>query len=57
MEISSIMSSQLRSLQSTVQLTILDKAMTSGASAAAEMLQSMPEAAHPTKGASIDVKA
>lgn len=57
MEISSIMSSQLRSLQSAVQLTILDKAMTSGASAAAEMLQSMPEAAHPTKGAVLDVKA
>ena len=57
MDMSSIMSSQLRSLQSTVQMTILDKAMTTSASAATEMLQSMPEAAHPTKGASIDIKA
>lgn len=57
MEMSSIMSSQLRSLQSTVQLTILDKAMTTGASAAVELLQSMPAAEHPTKGVSIDVKA
>lgn len=51
------MSSQLRSLQSTVQMTILDKAMTAGASAAAEMLQTLPEASHPVKGNSFDVKA
>ncbi|WJY27823.1 MULTISPECIES: putative motility protein [Sporosarcina] len=57
MDITSIMSNQLRSLQSAVQLTILDKSMTSGASAAMELLQSMPEAAHPTKGGSVDVKA
>ena len=57
MDISSIMSSQLRSLQSTVQLSVLNKAMTTNASAATEMLQSMPDAAHPTKGASIDIKA
>ncbi|MDW0110185.1 putative motility protein [Sporosarcina aquimarina] len=57
MDISSIMSSQLRSLQSTVKLSILDKAMTSNASAAAEMLQSMPEASHPYKGSTVDIKA
>ncbi|WP_432352541.1 putative motility protein [Sporosarcina sp. A2] len=57
MDISSIMASQLRSLQSTVQMTIMDKAMTSSASAAIEMLQSLPEASHPFKGSAIDIKA
>ncbi|WOV83393.1 putative motility protein [Sporosarcina jeotgali] len=57
MDISSIMAGQLRSLQSTVKLTILDKAMTANASAATEMLQSMPEAAHPFKGSAVDIKA
>lgn len=57
MDISSIMAGQLRSLQSTVKLTILDKAMTANASAATEMLQSMPETAHPFKGSAVDIKA
>ncbi|MBD7907760.1 putative motility protein [Sporosarcina gallistercoris] len=57
MDISSIMAGQLRSLQSTVQMTILDKAMTANASAATEMLQSLPEAAHPFKGSAVDIKA
>ncbi|VDG98026.1 Uncharacterised protein [Lysinibacillus sphaericus] len=57
MDISSIMSSQLRSLQSTVKLSILDKAMTANASAATEMLQSLPDAAHPFKGSAVDIKA
>lgn len=60
MELSSIMASQLRSLQSTVQMSVLNKALQGNASAATEMLNSLPEqpaVAHPHKGASIDVKA
>lgn len=57
MDISSIMSSQLKSLQSTVKLSILDKAMTANAAAATEMLQSMPAASHPYKGTTVDLNA
>lgn len=60
MELSSMMASQLRSLQSTVQMSVLNKSLQNSASAATEMLESLPKqtaAAHPYKGASIDVKA
>lgn len=60
MEISSIMAGQLRSLQSTVQMSVLNKSLQQSTSAAVEMLNSLPNetaAAHPYKGASIDVKA
>lgn len=60
MDMSSIMAGQLRSLQSTVQLSVLNNALNMNTSAATEMLKSLPDqtaAAHPHKGASIDVKA
>ena len=60
MNLNSIMAGQLRSLQSTVQMSVLSKSLTMGASAATEMLNSLPDqpaAAHPHKGTSIDVKA
>ncbi|WP_438312092.1 putative motility protein [Sporosarcina sp. FA9] len=60
MDINSIMASQLRSLQSTVQISMLNKSLSRGTSAAIEMLNSLPEqptVAHPHKGISVDVKA
>lgn len=60
MDMSSIMASQLRSLQSTVQMSVLNNALNLNTVAATEMLESLPDqpaAAHPHKGASIDVKA
>lgn len=60
MDMNSIMASQLRSLQSLVQMSVLNKSLTMETSAAAEMLKVLPDqpaAAHPTKGASIDVTA
>ena len=60
LDINSIMSSQLRSLQSTVQLSVLNNSLSMSTAAAADMLKSMPDspvAAHPHKGASIDVQA
>ena len=60
MDMSSIMASQLRSLQSTVQMSVLNNALTMGTAAATEMLESLPDqpaASHPHKGASIDVRA
>lgn len=60
MDLNTIMASQLRSLQSTVQMSVLSKSLTLNTSAATEMLASLPEqaaVAHPHKGASIDVKA
>ena len=60
MDMSSIMASQLRSLQSTVQMSVLNNALTMGTGAAIEMLESLPDqpaVAHPHKGNSIDVKA
>ena len=53
------MASQLRSLQSTVQMSVLSKSLALNTSAATEMLASLPDqaVAHPHKGASIDVKA
>ncbi len=60
MDMSSIMASQLRSLQSTVQLSVLNNALAMNTAVATEMLKSLPDqsvAAHPHKGASIDVQA
>jgi Putative motility protein len=60
MEMNSIMASQLRSLQSLVQMSVLNKALTMNTTTATDMLDSLPDqpvAAHPTKGASIDVTA
>lgn len=60
MDMNSIMASQLRSLQSTVQMSVLSKTLSANTSAATEMLNSLPDqpvAAHPHKGISIDVRA
>jgi Putative motility protein len=60
MDMNSIMASQLRSLQSLVQMSVLNKALTLNTNAATEMLEVLPDqaaAVHPTKGASIDVTA
>lgn len=60
MDINSIMASQLRSLQSTVQMSVLSKSLSMGSSAALEMLNSLPDqptVAHPHKGNSVDVQA
>ncbi|AOV07033.1 putative motility protein [Sporosarcina ureilytica] len=59
MELSSIMASQLRSLQSAVQMSVLNQSLKLNTSAATEMLDSLPNqasVAHPHKGAAIDVK-
>lgn len=55
-----IMASQLRSLQSTVQMSVLNDTLKMSSAAATEMLESIPTqpaATHPHKGASIDMKA
>ncbi|WP_432360124.1 putative motility protein [Sporosarcina sp. UB5] len=59
MNMNSIMASQLRSLQSTVQLSVMNKALSVNATAVTDMLQSMQSqpAPHPFKGSSVDVKA
>ncbi|NYF25520.1 hypothetical protein HDC33_002345 [Sporosarcina sp. JAI121] len=60
MDMSSIMAGQLRSLQSTVQLSVLNNALSMNTVAATEMMNSLSDqsvSAHPHKGASIDVKA
>lgn len=58
MEINNIMSQQLASLQQTLSLTVLDKAMNQGAGVV-DMLQQLPEqqaAPHPYKGQTIDIQ-
>lgn len=60
MELNSMMAAQLQSLQSTVQLSIMNKALALGSTAVTDMLQQLPEqptAVHPHKGLSIDLKA
>ncbi len=60
MDMNSIMASQLRSLQSTVQMSVLNNALSMNTTAATDMLKSLanqPVATHPHKGASIDVQA
>lgn len=56
MEINALMANQLKSLQSTVQMSLLNKALHSNAEIATEMLENLPEVAHPHKGTTIDVK-
>lgn len=58
MELSSIMASQLRDLQQTVQLSVMQNSLNMSTTAAVEMLSEMPEkqiATHPTRGTIIDV--
>jgi hypothetical protein len=58
MDINNIMSQQLASLQQTLSLTVLDKAMNQGAGMV-ELLQDMPQqqtAPHPYKGQNIDIQ-
>ena len=59
MDMNSIMASQLRSLQSLVQMSVLNKSLSMETSAMVEMLEVLPDqqATHPTKGTSIDVTA
>ncbi|PID25929.1 putative motility protein [Sporosarcina sp. P7] len=59
MDIHSIMSSQLRSLQSTVQMSVMNKALSMETSAMNDMLNGLENqsVAYPTKGVSIDIKA
>ncbi len=60
MDMNSIMASQLRSLQSTVQMSVLNNALSMNTAAATDMLKSLTDqsgAAHPHKGTSIDVQA
>lgn len=59
MDMNSIMSSQLRSLQSTVQMSMMNKALSVETSAVTEMLSDLENqpVAHPHKGATVDVKA
>lgn len=58
LDLNSIMSSQVASLQQTLQMSIMDKALNLEATGAIEMLQDMPQqpvATHPYKGSIIDV--
>ncbi|AWE06105.1 polyribonucleotide nucleotidyltransferase [Lysinibacillus sp. 2017] len=62
MEINAMMSAQLASLQQTLQMSILDRAMNTGAAGVVEMMEQLPEqqaapAAHPYKGQVIDIQA
>ena len=58
MEINSIMSAQVASLQQTLQMSLLQKANGVGVPGTLEMLQELPQqtAAHPFKGQVIDVQ-
>ena len=61
MEINTIISAQLASLQQTLQMSILDKAMNTGATGVIQMIENLPEqqaapATHPYKGQTIDVQ-
>ena len=59
MNMSSIMASQLNSLQSTVRLSVLNNTLSMNTAAATEMLKSLADqsaATHPHKGASVDVQ-
>lgn len=58
MDINSIMSSQLLEIQQTVQMSVMQKALNLGTTAAVNLLENMPEqpaAQHPFKGSVIDV--
>lgn len=59
MEINSLMSAQLASLQQTLQLSLLDQTLNNSAVAAVELLESAPvqqaDAPHPYKGLNVDL--
>ncbi|MGE7665420.1 putative motility protein [Ureibacillus composti] len=58
MELSSIIASQLRDLQQTVQLSVMQNALNMHTTAAVEMLRALPQqqtVTHPVKGKAIDV--
>lgn len=58
MEISSIMASQLRELQSTVQMSVMKNALNMNSVTAVQLLQDMPVqpiSAHPYKGTVVDI--
>lgn len=58
MEINNILSQQLASIQQTLSMTILDKAVNQSAGVV-EMLQDIPQqtqASHPYKGQVIDIQ-
>lgn len=61
MDMNSIMASQLRSLQSTVQMSVMNKALSMNTAAMTDMLQGLQDqpsvAPHPHKGMSVDIKA
>lgn len=60
MEINSMMSAQLASLQQTLQMSMLDKTMNADAASVAKLIEQLPQqapAAHPYKGQMIDVQA
>ncbi|MFE6168893.1 YjfB family protein [Viridibacillus arvi] len=59
MDINSMMSMDLAQLQQTVQMSVLQNSMNMQAIAAVQLLEAMPEpvqAAHPYKGATIDIQ-
>ena len=61
MDINTMMTAQLATLQQTLQMSILDKAMITGAAGVVEMMEDIPQqqaapAAHPYKGQVIDVQ-
>ena len=58
MEINNIMAQQLASIQQTLSMAVMDKAVNQSAGAV-DMLQEMapqPQATHPYKGQTIDVQ-
>jgi len=58
MEINNIMAQQLASIQQTLSMAVMDKAVNQSAGAV-DMLQEMaqqPQASHPYKGQTIDVQ-
>lgn len=60
MDMNAMMASQLRSLQSVMQMSILSNALNIERTAATEMLENLPDqsvAVHPHKGALVDIKA
>ena len=60
MDLNSIMSSQLASLQQTLQLSLINQATNAGVAGTLEMLEQIPAqstAPHPYKGQVVDIQA
>lgn len=55
--ISSIMAQNLRDLQHTVQLSLLQSQLNTGAASATQLIQQMNQPIHPNLGHSIDLRA